>query len=155
MTTIENIVNPLPHVLATWNALLEKAGHTVWTVGAFAEPEPNESKKSPFLETQVQNLRASGQEYPMPDGNSYWSSWSATLITRASTMRGKNGDRHNALVGAVYVLAAKNRNLMSPFHVIRHFKPSGLVSSTDGLLDHSEIHMDIEVFVRDDAWPDA
>lgn len=152
MTTIEQIVNPLPHVLATWNALLKKAGHTVWTVAAFAEDPPNSHKLSPYLQTQVTNLRASGHEYPLA-GNKYWDAWSATLITRASTMRGKNGDKHYMLVGAIYVLAAKNRNLCAPFHWITHFKPAGLVSSTDGLLDHSEIHMDIEIFVRDEAWP--
>lgn len=154
MTTLQQICNPLPHVLAAWNALLEKAGHKVWTVSAFAEPEPNESKKSPYLETQLTNLRASGQEYPLK-GKSYWSSWSGTLVTRVATMRGKNGDKHNALVGAVYVLAAENRSLYTPFHLVRHFRPAGLVSSTDGLLDHSEISFDVIIVVRDTAWADA
>lgn len=153
MRPLESIVNPLPAVLAAWNALLEKAGHKVWTVAAFDEPPPNAKKLSPYLETQITNLQASGQDYPLA-GRSYWSSWSATIITRASTMRGKNGDKHNALVGAIYVLAATNRTLNAPpAHYIQHFRPSGLVSSTDGLLDHSDIHLDIHIFVRDDAWP--
>lgn len=153
MAPLEQICNPMPFALAAWNALLEKAGHTVWTVAAFDEPPPNAQKLSPYLQTQITNLRASGQEYPL-DGKSYWCSWTGELITRASTMRGKNGDKHVALVGAIYVLAAKCKAsfLYTPYHVLRHFRPSGLTSSTDGLLDHSEIHFDIQIFVRGDAW---
>lgn len=151
MTTLEEISNPMPHVLAAWKNLLETAGHKVFSVSAFDEGT-DDSALSPYFKIQIQNLRASGREYPLA-GNKYWSSWSGTLITRASTMRGKNGDKHNALVGAIYVLAAKNRNLYAPYHSIHHFRPAGLNSSTDGLLDHSEIHVDVEIFVRDDAWP--
>lgn len=156
MTTLENICNPLPFILAAWKRVLEKAGHTVYTVSAFDETQ--EDKKSPYLEIQLTNLRASGQEYPL-DGEKYWSSWAGELITRVSTMRGKNGDKHIEMVGGVYVLAARYRNLfvptVLPHHQLHQIRPSGLVSSTDGLLDRSEIHFDIAVIVRDDAWPDA
>jgi hypothetical protein len=59
------------------------------------------------------------------------------------------------MVGAIFALFAMNRNIQTDAHLICHFRPSGLVSSTDGLLDHSEIHFDIQIMVRDDAWPDA
>lgn len=156
MTTLENISNPLPFVLAAWKRILEKAGHKVFTVSAFDEIQ--DDRLSPYFEIQLTNLRASGQEYPI-GRERHWSSWSGELITRVSTMRGKNGEKHIEMVGGVYVLAALYRSLfvpaVLPHHAIHQIKPTGLVSSTDGLLDRSEIHFDIAVLVRDDAWPDA
>ena len=102
------------------------------------------------------NLRAGEQQYPLGD-DLYWSSWDATLITRAATARGINGENHVAMVGGVYVLAAQYRRHFHkgalPFHQILDMKPAGLAPSTDGLLDHSEISFDVKIAVRDDAWP--
>lgn len=158
MTTLENIVNPLPFVLAAWNRILESAGHKVWTVTAFDEPGDDETKLAPFIETQLTNLRAAGGQYPL-DGDTYWSTWSAELISRASTRRPNNVDKHIAMVGGIYVLAARASKLFSPavlpYHRILQLKPSGQTSAVAGLLDQTEVHLEVVIGVRDDAWPDS
>lgn len=157
MGTIEQIVNPLPFVLAAWVKVLKKPGHTVHGVSAFDLSGVN-NKLSPYKAVQITNLRASGQEYPL-DGDNYWSSWDSTLIVNAVTNRGKNGDQHIILVGSIYVLAARFRRLFTPavlpYHYIQYLRPSGYTPSTDGLLDHSEITFDQRIMVRDSAWPDG
>lgn len=155
MTTIENIVNPLPHVLRAWKTILGKR-HKVFSVFDYIDPE-QEQKLTPYFTITLRNLRASGQQYPIgPD--IFWSSWSATLESTAVTMRGKNSDKQDEMAGGVLVLAARYRvhfvKAVLPYHLIVEMKPADLDPSTEGLLDYQKVNLDIQIMVRDDAWPE-
>lgn len=154
MTTVENIVNPLPHVLRAWKTILGKR-HKVFSVFDYIDPE-EQPKLSPYFHIALRNLRATGNQNPV-GSDLFWSSWAATLESTAITMRGKNSDKQDEMAGSVLVLASQFcghfTEAQLPFHQIIEMKPADLDHSTEGVLDFQKVNLDIQIIVRDDAWP--
>lgn len=163
MTTLDNILHPSLAILSAWGAILKKAGHRVYgprddTPETTAQGEEEIAKQTPYVEFWLSGLRASGQQYPI-GMELYWSSWSASIHSRVATMRGKNGQKHEVICASLYVLSARYKTLFSPamlpFHRILQMKPDGLTPTTEGLLDYTEISFEIQIEVRESAWPDS
>jgi hypothetical protein len=164
MTTLDQVLHPTPAILAAWQAILKDAGHRVYgprddTPETTAEGLEEIAKKTPFTETWLTGIRASGQQFPVNGSELHWSSWEASLHSRVATMRGKNGQKHDIICAGIYVLSARYKSLFSPaalpFHRILQMKPSGLTPTTEGLLDYTEIVFDIHIEARESAWPDS
>jgi hypothetical protein len=157
MSTLNEILNPKQQVEDGWTAILKKANANVFPVFSLEE-----SKITPYIECTLANLRVSDkpQQHPYQSGTSeeelLYTSWSGTMITRVVTNRNTNSDKHVPMVGLVTVESARFRMRFNPatlpFHAVLDMKQSGLVETTDGLTDRTEISHEMLIVVRDDAW---
>lgn len=152
MTTLETILNPKAAVDAAWMAILKEAG----LKNTLAVFDLEENKETPYVEIQSSNWAASGQQYDIGGGELAWSSWKCNMLSRVVTNRGTNSDKHEAMIGAIIVAAARPLNNFSPavlkYHSVWQMKQTGSTPTTDGMNDHTEITHELEVIVRDNAW---
>lgn len=155
--TLDQILNPKQQVEDGWTAILKKSHANVFPVFS-----PEDHKITPYIECTLANLRVSDkpQQYPYQSGTSeeelLYTSWAGTMITRIVTNRNTNSDKHAPMVGLVAVESARFRMRFNPatllFYAVLDMKQSGLVETTDGLSDRTEISHEMLIVVRDKAW---
>jgi hypothetical protein len=125
----------------------------------FSDEDPG----SPRTEIQLQSGKPNGHKW-IYKGVPIWDSWTANLIWRVVTVRGKNSEQQAEMLGKLRILAYNYVSLFSPllpFHAIEQLKEAQFARGvTDQSLmgrgvplDFSELTLAITFSIRNDAWP--
>ncbi len=160
MASFDQIYGYDEAIETAWMNILQGAFDT-----EFVEPpqvaieQSDVQKTTPFVDIQIRDVSAYNQTHLIASVP-YYNAWSAHLVSRVTTARGKNSDQQASIIGKIRAQAANWRELLTPveilpYHSVLEFKDAGLHRGLiiDQLLDWSEVIILVKFGVRATAWP--
>jgi len=143
-------------VLPGWVSVLQGRG-----LNAFVE-FADDIKETPWVDVFLDHVVPTGHQFNHPSGL-HWDAWAGWIIHRVYTQRQKNSDQQAPILKTIRAAAIdfviELDETVLPYHNVMMLKESprhsGLTRGVDTTLnlDWSELPMDIQFAVRNDAWP--
>jgi hypothetical protein len=127
------------------------------TAKAFIE-QSDDVKDTPFIDIQLRDSIGLKQRKLIPPNLGMYNSWEAHLVSRVTTMRGKNSNLQSTLIGIIRAEAASFADVFNqanlPSHTVLDMRDAGLHRGVvkDPPLDWSEVFHRIVFSIRDQAW---
>ncbi len=155
---IEDIFNYETAIEEAWVTVLKKAGQQ----NVYVE-HSDENKTTPWIDVELTNVVPTGRQFILYPDRQLWAQpydmWSAQLVSKVVTFRGRNSDQHRAMLARIrvetFLFADRFSPAILPYHKIVQMKESGLRRGFDNAtsLDWSEVAAEIKFWVNSDAWP--
>jgi hypothetical protein len=144
-------------ILPGWVEVLRARG-----LNSFVEFS-DEAKETPYVDVFLDHVVPGGHQHLQPNGELYYDAWSAYLVHRVWTQRGKNSDQQAPILKVIRTAAIDFVELLDDdillYHDVMMLKESprgrGLTRGVDSHynLDWSELPLDIQFAVRANSWP--